>query len=109
MRKCILGLVAALSVGAALAATHATVVFDAENMTCPACGITIRKALENVPGVTETKVDTRAEPVKVKFDTRRTDTSRLDTAVSYEGFQPHGPANWEGHQSEKQTAAKGQE
>src|SRR3546814_1425781 len=68
MRKWILALVAALSGGAALAATPATVVFDAENMTCPACGITIRKALEKVPGVTETKVDTRAETVTVTFD-----------------------------------------
>jgi hypothetical protein len=39
------GLVAALSVGAALAAPAAVVILDAENMTCPACGITVR-ALE---------------------------------------------------------------
>src|SRR3546814_20455544 len=78
MRKWILALVAALSVGAALAATPATVVFDAENMTCPACGITIRKALEQVPGVTETTVDTRAETVTVTFATSRTDTSRYE-------------------------------
>src|SRR3546814_13096628 len=89
MRKWILALVAALSVGAALAATPATVVFDAENMTCPACGITIRKALEKVPGVTETKVDTRAETVTVTIDTSRTDTSRSARAVTEAGF----PAN----------------
>src|SRR3546814_16092961 len=86
MRKWILALVAALSVGAALAATPATVVFDAENMTCPACGITIRKALEKVPGVTETKVDTRAETVTVTFDTSRKDTPRIECAVTDVGF-----------------------
>ena len=52
MHKWILALVAALSVGAALATPATVVMLDAENMTCPACGITIRKALEKVPGVT---------------------------------------------------------
>ncbi|HUH89133.1 MAG TPA: heavy-metal-associated domain-containing protein [Lysobacter sp.] len=95
MRKWILALVAALSVGAALAATPATVVFDAENMTCPACGITIRKALEKVPGVTDTKVDTRAETVTVTFDTSRTDTSRIARAVTEAGFPANARADGE--------------
>lgn len=86
MHKWILALVAALSVGAALATPATVVMLDVENMTCPACGITIRKALEKVPGVTETKVDTRAETVTVTFDTSRTDTSRIARAVTEAGF-----------------------
>lgn len=86
MRKWILALVAALSVGAALAATPATVVLDAENMTCPTCAITIRKALEKVPGVTDTRVDTRAESVTVTFDSNQTDTSAIARAVTEAGF-----------------------
>ena len=39
MHKWILALVAALSVGAALATPATVVMLDAENMTCPACGI----------------------------------------------------------------------
>ena len=38
MHKWILALVAALSVGAALATPATVVMLDAENMTCPACG-----------------------------------------------------------------------
>ncbi|GGK06202.1 heavy-metal-associated domain-containing protein [Luteimonas terricola] len=87
MRKWILALVAALSIGAALAATPATVVvLDAENMTCPACGITIKKALEKVLGVAETKVDTRAETVTVAFDSSQTDISAIARAVTEAGF-----------------------
>ena len=86
MRKWILALVAFLSFGVALAAAPETVVLDAENMTCPACGITIRKALEKVPGVTDTKVDTRAETVTVTFDPSRTDTSAIARAVTEAGF-----------------------
>ncbi len=95
MRKWILALVAALSVGAALAATPANVVLDAENMTCPACGITIRKALEKVPGVTDTKVDTRAETVTVTFDSSRTDTSAIARAVTGAGFPAKARAGGE--------------
>ena len=86
MRKWILALVAALSVGAALAATPATVVFDAENMTCPACGITIRKALGKVPGVADVKVDTRAETVTVTFESSQTDAAGITRAVTEAGF-----------------------
>ena len=59
MHKWILALVAALSVGAALATPATVVMLDAENMTCPACGITIRKALEKVPGVADVLLDPR--------------------------------------------------
>ena len=86
MRKWILALVAALSVGAALAATPATVVLDAENMTCPACGITIRKALEKVPGVTAKRVDARSATVTVRFDPERTNPVAIAKAITDAGF-----------------------
>jgi mercuric ion binding protein len=87
MRKWILTVVAVLSLGSALAAAPATVVvLDAKNMTCPACAITIRKALEKVPGVTDTKVDAGAETVTVTFDSSQTDTSAIARAVTEAGF-----------------------
>ena len=87
MRKWILTLVAAFSLGAAMAAAPAAVVvLDAENITCPACGITIRKALQKVSGVTDTKVDTRAETVTVTFDSSQTDTTAIARAVTEAGF-----------------------
>lgn len=87
MRKWILTAIAVFSLGSALAAAPATVVvLDAENITCPACAITIRKALEKVPGVTDTKVDTREESVTVTFDSNQTDTSAIARAVTEAGF-----------------------
>ena len=86
MRTWILALVALLSVGVALAAAPETVVLDAENMTCPACGITIRKALEKVPGVADVKVDTRAETVTVTFESSQTDAAGIARAVTEAGF-----------------------
>ena len=49
--------------GMAFAATPKQAVLDVEKMTCPACGITIEKALDKVPGVTGTKCDTKAATV----------------------------------------------
>ena len=86
MHKWILALVAALSVGAALATPATVVMLDAENMTCPACGITIRKALEKVPGVADVKVDTRAETVTVAFESSQTDAAGIARAVTEAGF-----------------------
>ena len=34
-----------------------TVTLDVQNMTCAVCPITVKKALERVPGVTDAKVD----------------------------------------------------
>ena len=86
MHKWILALVAALSVGAALATPATVVMLDAENMTCTACGITIRKALEKVPGVADVKVDTRAETVTVTFESSQTDAAGIARAVTEAGF-----------------------
>lgn len=46
MRKSILGLVMMAWVGVAIAATPKQVVLNVKNMTCPACSITIEKALD---------------------------------------------------------------
>jgi len=37
-----------------------TVTLDVQNMTCAVCPITVKKALERVPGVTATKVYERS-------------------------------------------------
>lgn len=72
--------------GHAVAAPPATVVLDAANMTCPACSITIEKALERVSGVTATDVDTRAGTVTVTFDAQHTSTSEIAQAITEAGF-----------------------
>ena len=41
----------------AVAGAPQTVVLDVQNMTCELCPITVRKALEKVPGVSDAKID----------------------------------------------------
>jgi len=86
MRKAILGLMALLWVGQALAAAPKTVMLDVKNVTCPACRLTIEKALEKVPGVSRQQVDTDAATVKVTFDPARTSESAVAKAVTDAGF-----------------------
>jgi len=72
--------------GMAFAATPRTVVLQVENMTCPACGITIAKALEKVPGVSGQRIDTAASTVAVTFDAERTSLSKVAGAITNAGF-----------------------
>lgn len=86
MRKMLFGLVAMLTIGVANAAPPMQVVLDVKNMTCPACSITIEKALGDVLGVARTKVDTSAGTVTVTFDPDRTTVPAVARAVSGAGF-----------------------
>ncbi len=52
----------------ALARSVKTVVLDVSNMTCGLCPVTVRKALENVPGVERAKVDYAARATTVTLD-----------------------------------------
>ena len=85
MRQWIVGLMI-LWTGMALAATPKKAVLDVENMTCPACSITIEKALDKVPGVTAKRIDTHAAIVTVAFDTERTNTAAIAKAITDAGF-----------------------
>lgn len=85
MRQLIVGLMIAWS-GIALAETPKTVVLDVENMTCPACSITIEKALDKVPGVSKAQVDTKASTVTVNFDAERATVPAIARAITEAGF-----------------------
>jgi len=71
---------------AALAATPQTTVLDVQNMTCSMCSITIRKALEKVPGVIEAKVDYDHKTAIVKYDLDKTSPEALVKATTNAGF-----------------------
>ena len=94
MRQWLFATVAILGLGIAHAATPGTAVLHAQNMTCPACNVTIRKALSRITGVTGTQIDLKAETVTVTFDADRTTPSALVRAVTDAGFpatvQTHG-------------------
>ncbi len=71
---------------AALAGGTSTVTLDVTNMTCAACPITVRKALEKVPGVDSAKIDFKAHRAIVAFDPAKTTPQLLTKATAAAGF-----------------------
>lgn len=69
-----------------LAAAPQTAVLDVENMTCAVCPITVKKSLEQVPGVSGAKVDFDKKTVTVTFDADKTTTAVLVKATTDAGF-----------------------
>jgi mercuric ion binding protein len=49
-------------------AAERTITMNVENMTCAACPITVRTAMEAVPGVRGVKVDLESKTAVVVFD-----------------------------------------
>jgi mercuric ion binding protein len=76
--------------GAAQAATR-TVTLAVENMSCAACPITVRKALEKVPGVARAKVDFDTKTATVTFDPSKATVEDLTWATTEAGY-PSKPA-----------------
>ncbi|MDE2360243.1 MAG: cation transporter [Betaproteobacteria bacterium] len=69
-----------------LAADPKTVVLDVQNMTCELCPITVKKALDQVPGVDATKIDFATKTATVKFDPGRTNAAALVRATTNAGY-----------------------
>lgn len=63
-----------------------TVTLSVPGMTCPACPITVKKALNKVPGVTRTEVNYEARKATVTFDDTRTNVQALVQASTHAGF-----------------------
>lgn len=61
-------------------------VLEVAGMTCSLCPITVRKALERVPGVLEAKADYATQRAEAKYDPDRTSPQALAKAVSDAGF-----------------------
>ena len=70
----------------AMAAGSRTVTLDVTHMDCAVCPITVRKALEKVPGVETAKVDFKTKRAVVAFDPARTSPDALTRATSDAGF-----------------------
>lgn len=85
-----LALITVLSMPA-LAATR-TVTLNVPGMTCPACPITVEKALNKVQGVTQVDVSYEKKQAVVTFDDTKTDTKTLVKATTDAGYpsQPEG-------------------
>ena len=81
----VLTAVAMLQATAAFAATQ-TVVLDVQNMTCELCPITVKKSLEQVPGVASAKVDLDKKTATVQFDPEKAAPTVLVKATTNAGF-----------------------
>ncbi|MFL9936773.1 mercury resistance system periplasmic binding protein MerP [Paraburkholderia sp. RL18-103-BIB-C] len=89
MKKLIAVLVATVLTATALAEGLRTVTLDVTNMDCAVCPITVRKALEKVPGVTSAKVDFPSKRAEVVFDPERASVDALTNATADAGYPSH--------------------
>jgi mercuric ion binding protein len=71
---------------AAYAASPQTVTLDVQNMTCATCKITVKKALEKVPGVASAQVDFEKKTATVQFDPDKVAPATLTKASTDAGF-----------------------
>ncbi len=67
-------------------ASPQTVTLNVSGMTCPACPITVKKALEKVPGVSKIEVRFEKKQVLVTFDDAKTNTDALVKATTNAGY-----------------------
>ena len=63
-----------------------TVTLDVQNMSCAVCPITVKKALDKVPGVTSAKVDFDKKTASVTFDPDKANFAALTKATSDTGY-----------------------
>ena len=79
-------LAALVATSSALAGGTRTATLDVTNMDCAVCPITVRKALEKVPGVGSAKVDLKTHRAVVAFDPAKTTPELLTKATTDAGF-----------------------
>ena len=85
LRKTLIAVLLALPVSV-FAGGPQTVVLDVQKMTCALCSVTIRKALEKVPGVAEAKIDYNHKSATVRFDPEKASPAVLVKATADAGF-----------------------
>jgi periplasmic mercuric ion binding protein len=75
-------------VGIALPASAAvkTVVLAVPSMDCPVCPITVKKALKQVPGVSQANVDFAKRQATVVFDDAKTNVGALTESTRNAGY-----------------------
>jgi len=68
------------------AADTARIELSVPGMDCPACPITVRKALEKTPGVKSAKVDLATKSAVVEYNPRATSPERLLKSTANAGY-----------------------
>ena len=85
MRKLLIAALLALPLAAG-AGNVQSVVLDVPNMTCPLCPVTVKKALQKVPGVANAEIDFTAKTATVKFDPDKASPAALIKATTDAGY-----------------------
>jgi periplasmic mercuric ion binding protein len=86
IRNLLAAVIAPLALVASAWASPQTVTLNVSGMTCPACPITVKKALEKVAGVSKVEVLFEKKQVLVTFDDARTNTDALVKATTNAGY-----------------------
>lgn len=76
----------AIAVLPALAAEPKRAVLDVPSMNCALCPLTVRKALERVPGVIEARATYEPKRAEVIYDPDKVSPEALAKAVSDAGY-----------------------
>jgi len=66
--------------------SYQTADFAIENMTCASCPITVRKAMERVPGVQSVKVDFETKIATVEYDPALSTPADIAAAPTGNGY-----------------------
>ncbi len=72
--------------GLAQANMDKTITLSVPGMTCAVCPITVKKALEKVPGVSDIKTDINTKTAVVIFDPNKTNITQLMNATAQAGY-----------------------
>ena len=86
IKSLLAGAIVALILGAPAWASPKTVTLNVSRMTCAACPITVKKALEKVGGVSKVEVRFENKQVLVTFDDAKTNTDALVKATTDAGY-----------------------
>jgi periplasmic mercuric ion binding protein len=86
IKSLLAGAIVALILAAPAWASPKTVTLNVSGMTCAACPITVKKALEKVGGVSKVEVRFEKKQVLVIFDDAKTNTDALVKATTDAGY-----------------------
>lgn len=86
MKRIVTAAIAAALCATPLWAATETTTLKVPGMTCAACPITVKKALQRVPGVSKIDVNYPQKEVTVTFDDAKTNEKALVKATTEVGF-----------------------
>lgn len=86
MQKLITAFTFAFLFASPVQAATQTVTLSVPDMTCPACLVTVKRALSRVDGVSKINVNFDKREATVEFDDKKTAISKLTQATEMVGY-----------------------